>query len=369
VLVQGGMLVQFAVTTAYHLDLHAGDVHFWPTDLGWIMGPVLLIGTLVHGGTALLFDGFPGYPDANRLWDTSGRHGVNVLGVSPSLVRGLAAAGSTPRNADLSALRILSGSGEPWDPEAWTWLFEQVGGKRCPVINLSGGTEVGGAFLSPLPITPLKPCTLGQPALGMDVDIFDSKGRSVPPGTVGELVCKQPWPGMTRGIWGDDQRYLETYWRPWPGVWRHGDWASRDVDGLWYLHGRSDDTLNIAGKRLGPAEVEGILTQHPAVAEAAAVALPHPLKGESLWCFVMLKRNARGDEVLSTELKTLVEKELGKAFRPERVVLVGDLPRTRTAKILRRVIRAAVLDEDAGDLSGMENPEAIRQIKEAVAVS
>lgn len=359
-------LAQFAVATAYHLDLRQGEVHFWPTDLGWIMGPLLIIGTLVRGGTALLYEGFPGYPNANRMWELVERHRVNVLGVSPSLIRGLIAAGSAPQSADLSTLRILSGSGEPWNPEAWTWLFEKVGAGRCPVINLSGGTEVGGAFLSPLPITPLKPCTLGHPALGMDVDIFDSEGRSTAAGAVGELVCKKPWPGMTRGLWRDNERYIETYWKSWPGIWRHGDWASRDEDGLWYLHGRSDDTLNIGGKRLGPAEVESVLTQHPSVAEAAAIALPHPVKGESLWCFVMLKPQSCGDDTLADQLKLSVERELGKAFRPEQIVFTGDLPRTRTAKILRRVIRATVLDKDAGDISGLENPEAIRQIKAAL---
>jgi acetyl-CoA synthetase len=294
-------------------------------------------------------------------------HKVTVLGVSPSLIRSVAAAGAPPAVHDLSALRILGATGEPWDVSSWTWLFDEVGRGRCPIINISGGTEVGGAFLAPTPLQGLAPCTLGGPALGMDVDIFNADGQPTAAGEVGELVCKNPWPAMTKGLWRDTGRYLDSYWRRWPGVWAHGDWASRDADGYWYLHGRSDDTLNVAGKRLGPAEVEGVLAGHPAVAEAAVIGLPHPVKGEAVWCFVMLRPGRAGSDALSAELQALVAGQLGKAFRPDAVVFVDDLPRTRSAKLVRRAIRAAATGSDPGDLVGIENPAAIDGIRAVLA--
>jgi len=236
-----------------------------------------------------------------------------------------------------------------------------VGRGRIPIVNLSGGTEVGACFLSPLPITALKPCTLRGPALGMDVDVFGPDGRPVKPGEVGELVCKQPWPAMTRGVWGDAERYLDAYWRRWPGVWVHGDWATVDEDGFWFLHGRSDDTLSVAGKRIGPAEVESALASHPAVAESAAVGVPHEVKGETIWCFVVLKPEAVAE---SDELARVVVDHLGASFRPSRVVFVAELPRTRSAKIVRRAIRAVAAGEDPGDLSSVENPGALDAIRE-----
>jgi acetyl-CoA synthetase len=294
------------------------------------------------------------------------RHRITHLGVSPTLIRALIPYGEEHvTRHDRSSLRILASTGEPWNPEPWRWFLEVVGEDRCPIINLSGGTEVGACFLSPHPISPLAPCTLRGPALGMDLDIVDVAGEPVPRGQVGELVCRQPWPGMTRGIWGDPERYLDTYWRRFPGMWVHGDWASVDEDGMWYLHGRSDDTISLAGKRLGPAEVESVLAGHPAVAEAAAVGVPHPVKGEAVWCFVVTRPDAERTDALAAELADLVAEHLGKAFRPSRVVLVDELPRTRSAKIVRRAIRAAVSGEDPGDLSSLENPHALDAIRRA----
>jgi acetyl-CoA synthetase len=234
------------------------------------------------------------------------------------------------------------------------------------VINISGGTEAGACFLSPTPLVPLRPCTLGGPALGMAIDVYDPDGKPLPPGRVGELVCTKPWPGMTRGLWGDPDRYIETYWSRWPDVWVHGDWASRDEDGFWFLHGRSDDTLNIAGKRLGPAEIESLLVSHPAVAESAAVGVPDEVKGEKIWCFAVLKPGIEGSEVLRSELRAVVEAALGKAFRPDQIRFVSALPKTRSAKILRRAVRAAALGEDPGDLSSLENPQALEEIQRSV---
>ncbi len=364
--VHGGFLVKIAEEVAYQVDLHRGEVLHWVTDLGWIMGPFEIVGALALGSTVLLTEGAPNFPGPDRLWATVERHGVTTLGVSPTLIRALIPSGVEPVRAhDLTGVRILASTGEPWNPEPYRWLFEEVGRSRCPIINLSGGTEVGACFLSPLPITELKPCTLRGPALGMDVDVWGPDGLPVPRGQVGELVCKQPWPAMTRGVWGDDERYLDTYWRRFPGVWVHGDWATIDEDGFWFLHGRSDDTLSIAGKRLGPAEVESALASHPAVAESAAVGVPHEVKGEVIWCFVVVKPEVERSAALAIELRTVVADHLGKAFAPSKVLFVEELPRTRSAKIVRRAIRSAAIGVDPGDVSSLENPEALDAIRAA----
>jgi len=363
--VHGGFTVKIAQEVAYQVDLHPGEVLHWVTDLGWIMGPWEIVGALALGATVLLYDGAPTAPDEGRLWSLVEDHGVTTLGVSPTLIRSLRQAGTGPvRSHDLSTLRILASTGEPWTPSAYDWLATEVGGDRLPIINLSGGTEVGACFLSPLPICDLKPCTLRGPALGMDVDVVDDEGRSAGPDEVGELVCRQPWPGMARGIWRDPERYLDTYWRRLPGVWVHGDRASRDRDGFWFLHGRSDDTLSVAGKRLGPAEIEGVLATHPAVVAAAAIGVPDPVKGEVIWCAVVGQPGAGGEE-LAEDLRAWVATRLGASFRPARVAFVPELPMTRSAKVVRRAIRAAALGEDPGDLSGVENPGALAAIGSA----
>jgi acetyl-CoA synthetase len=362
--VHGGFIVKIAEEVAYQADVHRGDTLFWVTDLGWIMGPWEIVGAGALGATVFLYEGAPNYPEPDRIWQMVEDHRITTLGISPTLIRALIPAGDQwVERHDLSSLRILGSTGEPWNPEPYLWFLEKVGGGRCPIINISGGTEVGACFLSPLPITDLKPTTLRGPALGMAVDVWGPDGRPVPRGEVGELVCTRPWPAMTRGVFGDPQRYLDTYWSRWPDVWVHGDWASIDEDGFWFLHGRSDDTMNIAGKRMGPAEVESALTEHPAVAESAAVGLPHDLKGESIWCFVITKPGHAVDDALADELKKVVSQHLGKAFKPDRIVFVDELPKTRSAKILRRAIRATVLGQDPGDLSSLENPSAIEKIR------
>jgi acetyl-CoA synthetase len=285
---------------------------------------------------------------------------VTMLGISPTLVRALIPHGEP--QTDLSSLRTITTTGEPWNRDPYLWLFENVGGGRAPIVNISGGTEVGACFLSTCVTEPIKPVALGFPALGQDMDVVDSEGRSVR-GEVGELICRRPWPGMTRGIWGDPERYLETYWSRFPGVWTHGDWASVDDDGYWFLHGRSDDTLNIAGKRVGPAELESAAIGSGLVAEAAAVGIPHDVKGEVAWIFCVARPAAEPD---SDAVCNAVAGELGKAFKPERVVWVPALPKTRSAKIVRRAVRARVLGRDPGDLSSLENPESLDEIAEAV---
>jgi acetyl-CoA synthetase len=362
--VQGGFLVSITREVAYQADAHPGDVVHFATDMGWIMGPWTVVGGGALGAALVFAEGAPDRP-ADRLWRIVEGEQVGILGLSPTLVRALIPHGEPA--ADLSSLRTLVTTGEPWNPDPYRWLAEKIGGGRCPIINCSGGTEVGACFLSPTPAMPIKECSLGGPALGMAVDVVDPDGRSLAgTGEVGELVCRKPFPGMTRGFWRDPERYLDTYWRRLPGVWVHGDWASVDADGYWFLHGRSDDTLNIAGKRVGPAEIESAAVGHPAVAEAAAVGVPHPVKGETAWVFCILAPGNEPDEELAAEVAARIATELGRAFRPERVVFVPALPKTRSAKIVRRAVRAQALGEDPGDLSSIENPEALKAIARAL---
>jgi len=363
--VHGGFTVKVAEEAAFQTDLRHGERLFWLSDIGWIMGPWEIIGTLANGGTLVLYDGAPDYPDVDRLWAFAERHRVNVLGVSPTLVRALMAHGDDPvRTHDLSSLRVLASTGEPWNDTPWRWYFDVVGDGRCPVINISGGTEVGACFLSPHVVQPLSPCSLGGPALGMAVDVFDEAGRSVR-GEVGELVCTKPWPGMTRGLYRDPQRYLDTYWSRYPNVWWHGDFASVSDDGQWFLHGRSDDTIKLAGKRLGPAEVETVVVAQPGVVEAAAVGVPDELKGEALWVFVVPAAGVEGDDALRQAIVTRIVDALGPSFKPAQVRFTDALPKTRSAKVLRRAIRSVVTGEPAGDLSGLEDAASLDAIATA----
>jgi acetyl-CoA synthetase len=360
--VQGGFLVSIAREVCYQADAHPEDVIHFVTDMGWIMGPWTVVGGHALGCTLVFAEGAPDWPQ-DRLWTLLDAEDVSILGISPTLVRALIPHGEP--ETDLSALRTLVTTGEPWNPDPYHWLFEQVGGGRCPIINCSGGTEVGACFLSPTPAIPIKACSLGGPALGMAMDVVDDEGNSVR-GEVGELVCRKPFPGMTRGFWRDPERYLDTYWRRFPGVWVHGDWASVDEDGYWFLHGRSDDTLNMAGKRIGPAEIESAVVGHPAVAEAAAVGVPHEVKGEVAWVFCVLTPGHEPSDELAAEIRGVAADTLGKAFRPDRVVFIGALPKTRSAKIVRRAVRATALGDDPGDLSSLENPESLEEIANAV---
>jgi acetyl-CoA synthetase len=361
--VHGGFPIKTAQDMAHGFDVGADDTVFWYTDIGWMMGPWLIFGSLILGATMVLYEGTPDYPAADRLWRMVADHGVTVLGVSPTLVRGLMSHGDeVPAHHDLTTLRILGGTGEPWNPEPFQWFFKNIGGGRIPIINYTGGTEISGGILCGNVITRLRPCSFAGPMPGIAADVLDPEGGSVR-GEVGELAIRNPWPGMTRGFWGDRQRYLDTYWSRFEGVWVHGDWAYVDPeDGLWYVLGRSDDTIKIAGKRLGPAEVESVLVGHPWVSEAAAIGVPDELKGEVLVCFVILRPNRKGSPELATELEDLVANALGKPLRPKAIHFVGDLPRTRNAKILRRVVKSVYTGTDPGDLSSLENPSALAVI-------
>ncbi|MGI8408219.1 MAG: AMP-binding protein [Actinomycetota bacterium] len=365
--VHGGFLVKIAQEVSYQLDVKPDDVLYWVTDMGWIMGPLEMVGTHAAAGAVFMYEGAPNFPGPDRLWEMCSRHGVSILGVSPTLIRALMPSGDEPVKAhDLSRLRILGSTGEPWNPEPYRWFHEVVGGGRCPIMNLSGGTEVGACFLGQSPVIPTKSCSLGTPSLGMAMAVLDAEGKPCLPGEVGELVCAKPWPAQTRGFWNAPERYLDTYWSRWPGIWVHGDWASIDEDGYWFLHGRSDDTLNIAGKRIGPAEFESAAVNHPAVIECAAIGVPDPVKGETVWCFCIIGPGTQATPELTAEVMTAITDELGRAFKPAQVKFVSELPKTRSAKILRRAIRAKVLGEDTGDLSSLENPSALEDIERAI---
>lgn len=360
-----GFLTKVASEVAYGFDISPGRMFCWITDMGWIMGPLSVFGTHACGGALLLYEGSPDLPDTNRIWQLVERHGVSTLGVSPTLIRSIKPRDGAKVEADLSSVRILGSTGEPWDPDSYEWLARDVFAGRVPVINFSGGTEVGGSFLSPYPVEAIASCSLGGPALGMDVDVVDETAASLR-GNIGELVCRQPWPAMTRGIWRDADRYLETYWSTFPGIWRHGDYALADDSGNWFILGRSDDVMNVAGKRVAPAEIESVLSGDPDVAESAVVGIPHPTKGEAVWAFWIARGTVEDEAKIAARLRRAVADELGKPFAPTQVVRVEQLPKTRSAKILRRAIRAAVLESDAGDLSGAENPEAVDAIRERV---
>jgi acetyl-CoA synthetase len=313
----------------------------------------------------MLYDGAPDYPGPDQLWALVEKHKVTALGISPTLVRALIKHGEAPvRQHDLSSLRKFGSTGEPWNPDPWLWLFNVAGGGKLPIINYSGGTEISGGIVMGNVLLPLKPCAFSAPLPGMAADVVDENGQSVR-GQVGELVIRQPWIGMTRGFWKDPQRYIDAYWSRFPDVWVHGDWAAVDADGLWYILGRSDDTIKVAGKRLGPAEVESILVGHPAVSEAAAIGVPDPIKGQSVVCFSVLKPGRAPDEGLRRELIDRVAHELGKPLAPREVKFVRDLPKTRNAKVMRRIIRAAYLGQDPGDTSSLENPAAVEEIRQA----
>ncbi len=362
-----GFPIKAAQDMALGTDVGPGDRITWVTDIGWMMGPWLIYGAALLGATITLYDGAPDFPAPDRLWEFCARHRVGILGISPSLIRALMVRGDDlPAHHDLSALRILASTGEPWNPDPWWWLFEKVGGGKLPIINYSGGTEVSGGILMGNPLLPIKPCSFPAPCPGIDAGIVDEQGRPATAGAVGELVIRAPWIGMARGFWRDPERYLATYWNRWPGLWVHGDWAQMDADRHWYILGRSDDTLKVAGKRVGPAEVESILTADPRVMEAAVIGVPDERKGQAMAAFCILAPGVTGEVPgLGEDLKGRVAAELGKPLRPDAVHFVAALPRTRNAKVMRRVIRAAYLGLDPGDVTALENPASLAEIARA----
>jgi acetyl-CoA synthetase len=353
-----GMLAKNALDMGLCCDLTARDRLLWMSDMGWIVGPKVSIACTLLGATLIMAEGTPDWPENNRIWRLCSRHGVTVAGIVPTAVRQMMRIEGDPlEGADLSCLRTVISSGEPWTPEAWTWFFEKIGSRRVPILNYAGGTECGGAILIGTHHRPLRPCSFGGPVPGSGADIVDAEGRSVPDGAVGELVMRKPTIGASRGLWRNAARYLEDYWGRIPGMWVQGDLASRDRDGLWYLHGRSDDTIKLAGKRTGPAEIEATLMATGLVADAAVVGIADDITGASLLCACVPV--GVGSPELEKRLAENVAREFGAPFRPKRIVFVPDLPKTRNQKIMRRVIRSLAMNLPVGDLSSLSNPETV----------
>lgn len=354
-----GFPVKSAQDMIHCMDVKQGDVMFWITDMGWMMGPWVVFGTMIAGATMVFYNGSPDYPKPDRLWELVEKHKITYLGVSPTLIRHLKPFGKEPIAAhNLSSLKALGSTGSPWDPESWLWAFEHILGGGKPILNYSGGTEISGGIVCGNFLRPLKPCAFSGPVPGMAADVVDEEGNSVK-NAVGELVIRQPWIGMTRGFWKDHQRYLDTYWNTYEGIWRHGDYAAVDEDGLWYILGRSDDTIKVAGKRVGPAEVEAIANSLDNVVESAAIGVPDPVKGEKIILFIVAhKKWSQSD---SEKLQKTIAQRLGKPLAPSKIYAVKGLPKTRNAKILRRLIKNAFLNQPLGDTSSLENPEVLKE--------
>jgi acetyl-CoA synthetase len=375
--VHAGFPLKVMIDQYLCFDVKPGDRMLWYTDMGWMMGPFLVLGALGLGASIVLYDGMPDYPTPDRLWSVCAQQCVTHLGVAPTLVRSLAVHGDAyPRRHDLTALRILGSSGEPWNTEPYLWFLENIGGGHAPIINYSGGTEIGGGILSSLPTLPLVPNCFHGPCPGMVADVVDSVTGASIRGSVGELVVREPFVGMTQSFWKtrgerDDARYLATYWEQLPNVWVHGDWAemeafSEEGPAFWYIRGRSDDTINVAAKRVGPAEFESAVVGDPDVVECAAIGVPDEVKGDMVVLFVVLKNRDVETKRLRERLFGIIDTALGKALRPKKILVVDELPKTRNGKVMRRVARARYLKaENLGDISALENPSALGAIDAA----
>ena len=362
-----GGLVQPAKEIFFSFDHKPADRFFWVSDIGWMMGPWTLIGNHAHGGTVFLYEGAPDYPEPDRFWEMIDTHNLSVFGISPTAIRSLQKHGDEwLEGHDLSTLRLLGSTGEPWDPDSWEWFLENVGDGTTPIMNISGGTEIFGCFLQPTPLHSLKPGTLGGPALGMDIDVVDAQGESVAEDNEkGYLVCQSSAPSMTKSLWSGDERYLAEYWSRFGDMWDHGDWAQKDEDGFWFLHGRSDDVLNVAGRKVGPAEVESTLIEHDAVNAAVAIGADDETKGTAVVTYVILNEGFEESADLREVLRAQVGRALGKPFRPREVRFVDEFPETQSGKIVRRIIQNVYEGAELGDLSSIENPDAIDEIDNA----
>jgi acetyl-CoA synthetase len=360
----GGLPYRVPIELAYNFDLYEGDRLTWITDMGWVMGPLALVGTLTLGGCFTLLESTPDYPRPDRLWALVERHSITHLGLSPTVVRVLASNGTewVERHA-LETLRVLGATGEPWTPAAWRWLHRYVARGRAPIINWSGGTEIGAGVLVGSPVVPTRECRFSGPAPGMSAQVYDAEGRPVV-NEVGELVITRSWPSMTKGLWGEPERFLNTYWSRWPGVWVHGDRAIQYRDGSWEILGRSDDVMKIAGKRVGPVEVESAATEIDGVRDALAIGMPNALKGEALVLLVVPSTpSARTEqERLERQVSDAIAAALGNALRPAAVLVVEELPMSGSGKVQRRIARAWLSGRDADDLSVLANPDAAAAI-------
>ncbi|MFJ8258517.1 AMP-binding protein [Peribacillus asahii] len=358
-----GFPIKAALDVGIGMDLKQSDRLLWVADMGWLTGPVILFGSLLNGATAVFYEGSPDYPNPDRLWKLAADHQVTHLGVSPTLIRSLMKQEDFHEmNYDLTNLRVFTSTGEPWNSESWVWLFEKIGNSQIPIINYAGGTEISGGILTNVLVKAITPITFNSPVPGMDVHVLSETGDSVQ-NSLGELSMKKPWVGMTKGFWQERERYEQSYWNRWQDTWVHGDWAIVDEDGFWTITGRSDDTLNIAGKRLGPSEMEAVLQKHECVLEAATIGVPDDVKGVAPVCFVVLHPGSLESDDIKSELLDLIGLHMGKAMRPKSIYFVAELPKTKNGKVLRRAIRAAYLNLESGDLSSLENPDAIENIR------
>mgnify|MGYP000291758897 CR=1 FL=1 len=347
------------------------DCVYWCTaDVGWVTGHSSIVyAPFSHGVTIVVYEGAPDYPTPDRWWSIIEKYKVTVFYTSPTAIRMFMKYGEEwLRKHDLSSLKILGSVGEPINPEAWLWYFEKIGGGRCPIVDTWWQTETGGIMISPAPgieLVPLKPGSATYPLLGIDADVVDEEGKPTPPGVRGYLVIRKPWPGMLMTIYGDPERYKKTYWSRFSGLYFAGDYAIKDKDGYFWILGRADEVLKIAGHRIGTAEIEGAIVSYPAVAEAAVIGKPDPVKGESITVFVILKEGFTPPDDLAKEIKGHVRKVIGPVATPDEIYFVKSLPKTRSGKIMRRVLKAVALNMPLGDLSTLEDEASVEEVKKA----
>ena len=359
--VHGGFSVFSGHQASFLIDVTKNDVVLWPADIGWITGLVWNVyGLLIQGASAIIYDGALDYPDFNRIWDMLDKYNVTIFGISPTAVRLFKKNNIDPlQTHSLNKIKNIPTTGEPLDEESWRWLFEKVGNKKIPIMNLSGGTEIGGALLSVFPGMKLKPSTVGIPCPGFHLDVYDENGNSVREKN-GYLVIKSPWPAMTKGLLNDNQRYLDTYWSKFENVWFHGDYVFVDKDGLWYMKGRADDVINVSGHRLSTAEIEHTVISHQKISDAASISIPDEITGEAIVLFVVAAIKA--DTSINEEISEYISQKIGKLARPKFIFILSELPKTRTGKIMRRLLRSKILGTDLGDISSVENPQVLNEI-------
>ena len=361
----GGFPLKIAHDSLLHFEVKAGDVLFWPADMGWIAGALVVASALLHRATMVCYDGAPDFPDWSRMSKIVERHKVTQFACGPTMIRGFAANEALALAGNTSSIRVLITGGEPIDPEHFVWHWRHFGDGTAPLINYSGGSEVSGSIVSSVVVKPIPPAGFNTASPGMAADVVDASGNSVV-GEIGELAILEPFVGMTQSFWEDDERYLDAYWRTWPGKWIHGDLAIKTEAGGYLLRGRSDDTIKVAGKRLGPAEIEEVLLELESILEAAAIGVDDPVKGQMLVVFVVAAGGAK--QVLPAAMSAHVETRLGKLYRPGRIHFVDQLPKTRNGKVMRRAIRSAYCGLPTGDLSSLENRasiETIAQLRES----
>ena len=367
----GGYLTHLFSTFKWAFDIKDSDIFFCTADIGWVTGhSYVAYGPLLHGATQIMYEGAPDYPNASRIWDIIQKYNATIFYTTPTALRMFMSHGdSIPNSFDLSSLRLLGTVGEPINPKVWVWYFEIIGKSKCPIIDTWWQTETGGMMLSPLPgleTVPLKPGSATRPIPGVDIDVVDENGNLIPPGTKGYLVIKRPWPGMLLTLWGDDKKYKDVYWSKYENIYYPGDYALKDSDGYFWLLGRADDMLKVAGHRIGTAELESSLVSHNDVAEAAVCGIPDKLKGESIIAFVVLKQGVKNDtNELKSELIQTVRKGVGPIATPDQIYFVSKLPKTRSGKIMRRLLKAIISNDKIGDLSTLEDGSSVTEIQTA----